>query len=102
MPIRGIYEEVHMRIQRGVPDPLPEFPDTCPECGAAKDETHKSNFYRPVRYECGGTFDIKPQIQNHTDKWWGSCPTKEAERKRYRDEQLYLPESLRKTELKAK
>lgn len=24
-------------------------------------------------FACGGYYTSKPQIQNHTDKWWGVC-----------------------------
>jgi hypothetical protein len=61
---------------------LPVFPDTCPVCGAAtvphpKAETHGRD-YHPIAYACGGSYDHKPQIQNHTDKWWGTCPARKA------------------------
>lgn len=53
-------------------DDLPTFPDACPVCGAAA--TAHGNRFHPVTYACGAAYDDKPQIQNHTDKWWGACP----------------------------
>lgn len=58
------------------PDARPvTFPDTCPACGAAKSaETGNGGWNAKAAYACGGSYESKPQIQNHTDKWWGSCP----------------------------
>jgi len=34
----------------------------------------EQSFDGPV-YGCGGQYRQKPQIQCHTNKWWGHCPT---------------------------
>lgn len=50
------------------------FPDKCPNCSAPAIGGKDGNtFWASVRYECGGGYDPKPQIQNHTHKWWGHC-----------------------------
>lgn len=56
--------------------PVPGFPAACPRCGA--EATATGGYYDPVAYACGGGYAIKPQIQNHTDKWWGACPVTRA------------------------
>jgi hypothetical protein len=53
----------------------PVFPDACPCCGAAKTA---EDAWRRVDYACGAAYTPKPQIQNHTDKWWGTCPLTQA------------------------
>lgn len=59
------------------PDTAPVvFPETCPACGAARTAERPG---RDCSYACGGGYRDKPQIQNHTDYWWGSCPVKRAE-----------------------
>ena len=45
----------------------PKFPPACPVCGAAETS--------PGVYACGGAYQQKAQIQRHTDKWWGECPS---------------------------
>ena len=52
---------------------LPEYPDSCPCCGAGIVKDERDQDHGPV-YGCGGQYTSKPQIQNHTDKWWGVCP----------------------------
>lgn len=54
------------------------FPDTCPACGAARTVETRTGF-GGAQYACGATYKSKPQIQNRTDKWWGSCPVTKAE-----------------------
>lgn len=49
----------------------PVFPDACPACQAPKTAEVA---WRRAEYACGASYSDKPQIQNHTDKWWGSCP----------------------------
>jgi hypothetical protein len=71
-----IYPEIG-QSRYPVLETTPTFPDTCPVCGAAA--TVRGNRYHPVSYACGGSYDDKPQIQNHTDKWWGVCPIRRAE-----------------------
>ena len=51
----------------------PEFPKACPVCGACVVETSTEWCRETARYACGGAYTSKPQIQNHTLKWWGSC-----------------------------
>ena len=67
-----IYPEIAV-ANDGVEDP--EFPQKCPVCDADVDvELHsKHSFERKIVYECGGTYSLKPQIQNHTNKYWGNC-----------------------------
>ena len=55
------------------------FPDACPACGATKtSDTSGRSSWPEARYACGGSYTNKPQIQNHTDKWWGHCPVTKA------------------------
>jgi hypothetical protein len=72
-----VYPELIGYKCRGEKCPPPTFPDACPTCGAAKvdhvDPGHPLSLEK-VRYACGGAYEPKPQIQNHTDKWWGKCP----------------------------
>ncbi len=63
-PLPEVWQERH--------EPLPTFPESCPVCGAAA--SAHGNRYHPVTYACGAAYTDKPQIQNHTDKWWGACP----------------------------
>jgi hypothetical protein len=68
-----IYPEIAIgRVERAR-FPL-EFPATCPACGARKTSEEKHLLRSFAHYACGGKYEDKPQIQNHTDKWWGSCP----------------------------
>jgi hypothetical protein len=60
-------------------DSKPDFPASCPSCDAPRVPTalqpeHGGGHYRCCHYKCGGAYTYKPQIQNHTDKWWGVCP----------------------------
>lgn len=54
------------------------FPATCPVCAAVKlserNGTNVSDFLRRAAYACGAEYTHKAQIQNHTEKWWGTCP----------------------------
>jgi hypothetical protein len=59
------------------PQPIPDFPKNCPACGAGASDNERT-YYSPMTYACGGAYVFKPQIQNHTDKWWGACPGKES------------------------
>lgn len=73
------YAHILPEIWRNIRDrnePAPSFPDTCPACGAVA--TMHGDYYSPVAYACGAAYTEKPQIQNHTDKWWGSCPVTRA------------------------
>ena len=63
------YETVEVPAQVGPP----KFPETCPACGSALYLT-LNNGWNGAAYECGATYSEKPQIQNHTDIWWGTCP----------------------------
>jgi len=90
-----VYDEVHVPSGE-----MPAFPAACPICGQPlvmlkrmygspaglaikRDPAPKGvlqdeagiNTYAPFAiYKCGGGYSQKTQIQNHTDKWWGSCP----------------------------
>jgi hypothetical protein len=70
-----IYPEIRQPM-RGLLK-APEFPAACPACGA--EVQARGNFFHPVTYACGGSYDEKPQIQNHTDVWWGRCPRIQSE-----------------------
>lgn len=66
-----IYEEIHTDR-----DVAPKFPNSCPICGLQRTGGSKygETSYRAfVTYACGGGFELKSQIQRHTDKWWGGC-----------------------------
>jgi hypothetical protein len=65
-----------------------EFPAYCPCCTAPLVTTNggyqqpraggKPQLLMPhartATYACGAAYTFKSQIQNHTDKWWGTCP----------------------------
>lgn len=70
--IQTIYKEISLSISNDIP----EYPKTCPLCGVGIGKDNRDHFQGPV-YKCGGQYSLKPQIQNHTDKWWGSCPERE-------------------------
>lgn len=69
-PVARILPEIS-QSRYPVREEAPVFPDNCPACGAGV--SSRGNFFRPVTYSCGAAYTEKPQIQNHTDKWWGSC-----------------------------
>ena len=68
------YKELWVSVGSG----SPFFSETCPICGAIIREDNQDYYKGPI-YECGGQYTFKPQIQTHTDKWWGSCPAKYME-----------------------
>jgi hypothetical protein len=69
--LKRIYPEIWVEVGSSE---KPNFPDTCPACGAAAVADKPDEIYERHRiYSCGGTYSFKSQIQNHTDKWWGSC-----------------------------
>lgn len=49
-----------------------DYPETCPCCGAPGKEVEDSWFHQ-FAYDCGGGWQWKSQIQNHTDKVYGKC-----------------------------
>lgn len=51
--------------------PPPKFPDECPACGSKALPDERPGWRRD--YECGGAYKCKPQIQNHTEVFWGKC-----------------------------
>lgn len=53
----------------------PTFPGDCPVCGEERFECveETDGYGNHATYRCGGTFTMKSQIQNHTDKYWGHC-----------------------------
>jgi len=63
------YPELIGFRNRDADAPPPKFPDTCPTCNAPATTKQIGE----ARYECGGRYGPKPQIQNHTDKFWGRC-----------------------------
>lgn len=70
-----IYPELTGFYVENVPCEPVKFPENCPCCGAiyaAKREDQE--LHARCRYACGGKYVPKPQIQNHTRIWWGSCP----------------------------
>ena len=68
--MKAIYPELVGDWVGGKKAPPPKFPDVCPGCGA---EVIRPVSRRTAVYACGGSYSPKPQIQNHTDKWWGHC-----------------------------
>jgi hypothetical protein len=69
-----IYPELALRREdrnRGV---LWSFPLACPACGAELLDQQDHSLRSFARYACGGAYEDKGQIQNHTDKMWGHCP----------------------------
>lgn len=51
------------------------FPAACPACSAPlKEEKDKGERWATAVYGCGGSYKYSPQIQTHTNKWYGSCP----------------------------
>jgi hypothetical protein len=69
METRHIYQELSKPISTG----NPKFPEVCPKCGADIADSDVKGYSGP-KYECGGQFRLKPQIQTHTNYWWGHCP----------------------------
>lgn len=67
-----VYEEIH--VARATNHSGPAFPTACPVCGSevAGGENGGTPWATQI-YACGGRYEPKPQIQNHTDKWWGLC-----------------------------
>ena len=49
-----------------------DYPETCPCCEANGAEV-KDSWYHKFAYECGGKWEWKSQIQNHTNKVYGRC-----------------------------
>lgn len=71
-----IYPEITGYMNRDRRSPPPAFPDECPVCKAPRTFTKVDADQWGVAhatYACGGRYDLKPQIQNHTNYWWGSC-----------------------------
>lgn len=58
---------------RGLKHAPPKIPPKCPVCNAKKIGGKFSDRYAKIKYACGGGYHPKPQIQNHTDYWWGTC-----------------------------
>lgn len=57
-------------------DAPPVFPEKCPVCGGVRvqgSEPGATSYSATASYFCGGKYELKPQIQTHTDKWWGKC-----------------------------
>lgn len=76
MDYSHIYPELSQTRGIRIAPPL-EFPPVCPVCQAAKVTDTGADAWahkRTAAYACGGAYTHKPQIQNHTDKWWGKCP----------------------------
>jgi hypothetical protein len=73
----GVYEEIHLEILSGPHGHQPVtdlIPPTCPACGALlKSRKDVGEAWESVKYDCGGGYSSKPQIQNHHDVWWGKC-----------------------------
>lgn len=69
-----IYEEIWVDVKSTTPV---TFPNRCPICKAPITlRKSEGTRWETVIYLCGGAYISKPQIQNHTDKWWGSCGAK--------------------------
>lgn len=79
-PYRHILPEIAMSRDEAQRTATP-FRATCPACGAAlvEEVNHPQVDYRRIAiYACGAAYNHKPQIQNHTEKWWGVCPATAA------------------------
>jgi hypothetical protein len=69
---RHVYEEIWVEKSS---HRLADIPGRCPVCKALCIERDSvGQPWESAKYRCGGEYKSKPQIQNHTDKWWGSCP----------------------------
>ena len=79
--IQYIYDEI--ACSRAWPTKMPTFPNVCPIC-KSKTVTDLENFFNGPIYKCGGQYNSKPQIQTHTDKWWGKCPVVEEDARKER------------------
>lgn len=96
--VAASYEEIAFAVDYARENPTP-FPATCPRCGAetlsnsgaaltptrtgrartrAGRPVYVPSYARKAVYACGGTYELKSQCQNHTDKWWGRCPVAKA------------------------
>ena len=71
------YPELAGNKIRGNVKPPVVYPDECPACGAETVDDHGfsvgTDSFPTREYACGGKYEPKPQIQNHTDYFWGSC-----------------------------
>jgi hypothetical protein len=67
------YPEIVGNKCRGENIEPPIFPDNCPICHAKKISENKDIYRESCKYKCGGEYKPKPQIQNHTDYYWGRC-----------------------------
>lgn len=67
-----IYPELVGYRVRDNDAPPPSFPENCPVCKAIK-ITSVFGILGYVKYACGGGYSHKPQIQNHTEYYWGKC-----------------------------
>jgi hypothetical protein len=63
-------------VEAPAQDGPPSFPVACPACGSPLVDVVVG---RSAAYDCGATYTEKPQIQNHTDIWWGICPATKAQ-----------------------
>lgn len=72
-----VYPELVGYRSRDREVPPPPVPDTCPICGANKLGAAAAAMFVAASYACGGKYELKPQIQNHTDYYWGTCPPAE-------------------------
>lgn len=71
-PHGAVYPELSVRNEH--PTPAIIFPNACPVCGASVEYGQDGGTgWALLRYKCGGQYSAKPQIQNHTLKWWGRC-----------------------------
>ena len=66
------YPELIGNKSRGSEIPPVDLPNICPVCGAEVSIKEDGEFAKRI-YACGGTYEMKPQIQNHTDYFWGTC-----------------------------
>ena len=80
MSYAHILPEIHMS-RAEVRNTATPFPAACPACGAEKafeQNGYIVEYLRTATYDCGASYTLKGQIQNHTEKWWGSCPVTKA------------------------
>ena len=68
-PTSAILPELEQDRDEGDIHSFTGYPPTCPNCAAALATSTSSSQY----YTCGASYEVKPQIQTHTNKWWGVC-----------------------------
>lgn len=71
LPEVGVCRRPEHPASWGSRDGKPHFSNTCPCCGQKL--VFKDGWV--AEYACGAKYTMKPQCQNHTDVFWGTCPS---------------------------